>query len=105
MLRTLFISVTRLAAWPSEELHCCRLTARCLVLPLCTCRVSVYLKHSRLRFHKDPDSACVFQRGVQKFTRHETAMCSILSSSMMMVKHLCVFLLYNNRMVMVVVAV
>lgn len=73
---TLFISVTGLLVGLSEELHCCRLTAHCLVLPLCMYSVSVYLKHSKLRFHKDP--AWVFQRGVHKFTSLETALYSRL---------------------------
>lgn len=74
MLLTLFISVTGLLARLSEEFHCCRLTEHCLVPPLCAYGVSVYLKHSRLRFHKGPYSAWVFQRGVQKFMSHETAL-------------------------------
>lgn len=78
MLPTLFISVTGLLARLSEEHHCCRLTAHCLVPSLCTHSVSVYLKHSRLRFHKDPDSARAFQRGVHKFMSHETALYSRL---------------------------
>lgn len=71
---TLFISMSGRLARLSEELHCCRLTAQCLVLPLCMYDVSVYLKHSRLRFHKDPDSAWTFHRDVQKFMSHETAL-------------------------------
>lgn len=77
MLPLLFISVTGLLAKLSEEQHCCRLTAHCLVFFLsvqCTHSVNVYLKHSRLRFHKDPDSAQPFQRGVHKFMSHETAL-------------------------------
>lgn len=72
-LLKLFISMARLLARLSEELHCCRLTAQCLVLPVRTHNVSVYLKRSRLRFHKDPESAWTFHRDAQKFTRHETA--------------------------------
>lgn len=71
-LPTLFISVTGLLARLSEEQHCCRLTALCLVLSLCTHSVGVYLKHSRLRFYKDPDSARAFHRGLHKFMSHET---------------------------------
>lgn len=74
MLLTLFISVTELRARLSEELHCCRPTAHCLVPSLRTYTVSVYLKHGRLRFHKDPDSAWAFLRGAHKFMSHETAL-------------------------------
>lgn len=74
MLLTLFISVTELRARLSEELHCCRPTAHCLVPSLRTYTVSVYLKHGRLRFHKDPDSARAFLRGAHKFMSHETAL-------------------------------
>lgn len=72
-LPPLFISVTGLLARLSEERHCCRLTALCLVLPLCARGPGVYLKHGRLRFYKDPDSARWFHRGLHKFTSNETA--------------------------------
>lgn len=47
-------------------------------LSLCIHSVSVYLKHNRLRFHKDPDSARAFRRGVRKFMSRETALYSTL---------------------------